>query len=136
MTGRKLKRRLRAALAGDAGAASAELAIAVPLLLLLLMAIVQFALWSHASHVAQAAASEGLAATRVDGGTTATGHETTSGVLTQLGSGPLRDPAVSVRRDTTTATVRITGTAQQVIPFLTLPVTADATGPVERIAAP
>lgn len=95
------------------------------------MAIVQFALWSHATHVAQAAATEGLAATRVHGGTTTAGQAATRAVLTQLGSGPLRAPSVAVDRGAATAEVRVEGTAQQVIPFLILPVTAEASGPVE-----
>lgn len=124
-------RRLRAALRGDAGAVAAEVVIAVPVLLLLLMSIVQFALWSHASHIAQAAASEGLAATRVEGGTTVAGGSATRSVLDQLGAGPLRDTVVAVDRDAVTARVRVTGAATPVIPFLTLPVTAEASGSVE-----
>src|SRR4051794_21902947 len=61
----RLRRRLR----GDRGAVTVELVIATPLLLLMLLAIVQFALWSHATHIAQAAASQGLAAARVQNGT-------------------------------------------------------------------
>jgi len=128
-------RRLRSSLAGDAGSASVELVLAVPLVLLLLLAIAQFALWSHASHIAQTAASEGLAATRVADGTPTAGHASAHSILTQLAGGPLRQPTVSVDRNTARARVRIDGTAQPVIPFLVLPVRADATGPVERIAA-
>jgi Flp pilus assembly protein TadG len=51
--------RLAAVLRGDRGAVSVELVLATPLLLLMLLAIVQFALWSHATHIAQAAASQG-----------------------------------------------------------------------------
>ncbi|MGH3185480.1 MAG: TadE/TadG family type IV pilus assembly protein, partial [Streptosporangiaceae bacterium] len=36
----------------ERGSATAELVIATPLLLLLILAIVQFALWEHATHVA------------------------------------------------------------------------------------
>ncbi len=45
----------------ESGSATAELVIATPLLLLLILAIVQFALWEHATHVAQAVAQQGLA---------------------------------------------------------------------------
>lgn len=128
--------RLRAALAGDRGAISAQLAIAVPVLLLMLLAIVQFAVWSHATHIAQSAASHGLAAARVDGGTTGAGHDATAALLAQLGDGPLRDATVSVRRGDVTARVRVVGTAEPVIPFLSLPVTAEATGVIEKVPAP
>ena len=66
-------RRVRRALRGDRGSVSAELVIATPLLLLMLLAIVQFALWSHATHIAQAAASQGLAVARSQNGTAAAG---------------------------------------------------------------
>lgn len=128
-------RRLRSGLAGDAGSASVELVLAVPLVLLLLLAITQFALWSHASHIAQTAASEGLAATRVADGTPAAGRASAHSILTQLAGGPLRQPTVSVDRNAARARVRVDGTAQPVIPFLALPVQAEASGPVERIAA-
>lgn len=135
MTSRRWRHRLRRALAGEQGTVSVELAIAVPVLLLMLLAIVQFAVWSHASHIAQSAASHGLATARVEGGSTGAGHQATAELLDQLGGGPLRDTAVTVHRDSATATVRVSGTAEAVIPFLTLPVSAEATGVVEQVAA-
>ena len=65
-------RRLR--LRGDRGAGAAEVVIAVPLLMLLILAIVQFAVWAHASSVAQATAEEALAAARVQGSSAAAGQ--------------------------------------------------------------
>jgi hypothetical protein len=110
---------------------SAELVVAMPLLLLLILLIAQFALWAHATHIAQAAAAQGLAATRVTGGTTTAGASAADQILTQLGKGPLRDPRVAVTRDPQQATVRITGTATTVVPFLHLRVHGEASGPVE-----
>lgn len=124
--------RVRRALRGDRGSVTAELVIVTPLLLLMLLAIVQFALWSHATHIAQAAASQGLAAARVQGGTAATGTAGAQQVLDQLAGGPLRGAAVTSDRDADSASVRISGTATPVIPFLSLPVHAEAAGPVER----
>jgi Flp pilus assembly protein TadG len=117
---------------GDRGAVSAELVIAAPLLLLMVMAIVQFALWSHATHIAQAAASQGLAAARAQSGTAAAGAARAQAMLDQLARGPLTGARVNADRTATTATVRISGTASPVIPFLRLPVDAEAAGPVER----
>ncbi|WP_245783441.1 TadE/TadG family type IV pilus assembly protein [Amycolatopsis sacchari] len=124
--------RLKKALAGDRGSVSAELVIATPLLLLVLLAVVQFALWSHATHIAQAAASQGLATTRAQNGTAAAGVGSAQQLLHQLAGGPLRDAAVSADRGAGGASVRIAGTATPVLPFLTLPVRAEAAGPVER----
>lgn len=125
-------RRVRRALRGERGAASAELVITTPLLLLMLLAIVQFALWSHATHIAQAAASQGLAAARAQNGTTAAGTSSAQQILDQLAAGPLRGATVSTDRGAASASVRINGTATSVVPLLSLPVHAEAVGPVER----
>lgn len=124
--------RLRPVLRGERGAVSVELVIATPLLLLTLLAIVQFALWSHATHIAQAAASQGLAASRTQDGTAAAGTASAQQVLDQLGRGPLTDTSINSSRSTESAAIQISGTASSVIPFLSLPVHAEATGPVER----
>jgi hypothetical protein len=99
---------------------TAETALAAPLVMLILLTITQFALWSHATHIAQTAAAQGLAVTRA--------HTT----LTQLADGPLRDATVHATRTDTTARVEVNGTAASVLPFLHLPVHAETQGPVER----
>lgn len=126
--------RIRQALCGDRGSVSAELVIATPLLLLMLLAIVQFALWSHATHIAQAAASQGLAAARTQNGTAAAGMAGARQLLDQLAGSPLAGSTVTADRTATSASVRITGTATAVVPFLRLPIHAEAAGPVERFA--
>jgi hypothetical protein len=111
---------------------SAELAIATPLLLLMLLTIVQFALWSHATHVAQAAAAQGLSAARVESGTATAGANRTRQLLRALGDGPLVNTTVDATRTSEQTTVDVHGAATSVIPFLHLPVHAEATGPTER----
>ena len=119
---------------GDRGAGAAEIVIAVPLLMLLILLIVQFAIWAHASSVAQATAEEALAAARVQGGSAAAGQQRAAQVLGQIGSSVLISPHISVTRTAGTATVQITGTAEEVLPVpgLTFPVHITVTGPVER----
>lgn len=126
---------LRRLLADDRGAATAELVLATPLLLLLIMLIAQFSLWLHATHIAQAAASQALSVTRVQGGTAARGQTEADNILTQLGSGPLRDPHAQVARDPNQASVHVVGRVTAVIPFFTLTAEGDATGPVERFCS-
>lgn len=118
---------------GDRGAVSAELVIATPLLMFLLLAVVQVALWSHATHLAQAAASHGLAAARAHLGSPAAGHTAAAGLLDQYGPSPLTNAHIEVTRGAETAAVRIHGHVLAVIPFLRLPVRAEAVGPVERV---
>jgi hypothetical protein len=120
----------------DRGAVSVELVIAVPLLMLLLLVIVQFGLYLHATHIAQAAASEGLSATRVNRGSAAAGSAEAQRVLSQLGSGVLRDTTVAANRGPATASVEVHGYAVQVVPFLTLAVRAQADGPIETFTPP
>lgn len=114
---------------------SAELVVATPLLLLLILVVVQFALYEHASQVAQTTASQALAVTRVMNGTTASGHAEADSLLTTLGRGVLVDPQVTVTRDVAAARVTVTGTAEGVIPLLRLPVRATSSGPLERFVA-
>ncbi|UOZ03403.1 pilus assembly protein [Amycolatopsis sp. WQ 127309] len=125
-------RRVRCALAGERGAVTAELVIATPLLLLALLAIIQFALWSHATHVAQAAASQALSATRVQAGTVAAGHDAGQRLLDDLARGPLRSPRIEIVRTTTSAAVSVQGEAVAVLPGVHLHVHAETAGEVER----
>lgn len=115
----------------QAGSVSVELVIATPLLLLLLLGIVQFALWEHATHIAQAAAAQGLAAGRVQGGGPAAGEQTARGVLAQIGTGVLQAPTVTTQESGARMQVAVSGYAEPVIPFLHLHVHAVTLGPLE-----
>ncbi|HEX6401692.1 MAG TPA: TadE family protein [Pseudonocardiaceae bacterium] len=119
-------------LRGDRGSVSAELVIASPLLLFMVMAIVQFALWSHATHIAQAAAAQGLATARAQDATAAQGAAAARRLLDQLGHGPLTDARIDAARSGGAVMIRVSGDTTAVIPLLHLPVHAEATGPVER----
>ncbi|WP_153029640.1 TadE/TadG family type IV pilus assembly protein [Amycolatopsis sp. YIM 10] len=127
-----LAERVRRALRGDRGEVTVELVIATPLLLLALLAIIQFAVWSHATHVAQAAASQALAAARTQDGTASAGHTAGLRLLDDLAAGPLRDPHLTVSRGATAVSVSIRGEATAVLPGVHLHVHAEASGEVER----
>jgi len=120
---------------GQDGSATVEVVLATPLLLLLLLAIMQFALWQHAVHVADAAAQEGATAARLHGGTAAAGAARTRQFLAQLSPTILVHPQVSVHRDADTARVEVTGQALLLIPGLHLPVRVASQGSVERFRA-
>lgn len=124
--------RLERVLRGDRGSVSAELVIATPLLFFMVMAIVQFALWSHATHIAQAAAAQGLATARVQDATAAQGDAAARHLLDQLGHGPLTHARIDATRSGDAVMIRVSGDTTAVIPLLYLPVHAEATGPVER----
>lgn len=120
----------------ERGSASAELVIATPLLLLLILAVVEFALWQHATHVAQAVAQQGLAAGRVQDGSDQAASTQAAALLDQLGTGVLVDPHVTAARAAGTTTVIVTGRAVGILPFLSLPVRSVAVGPTERWTTP
>ncbi|MCP2338913.1 TadE/TadG family type IV pilus assembly protein [Actinomadura rupiterrae] len=113
---------------------AAETAVAMPLLLLLILLAVQFGIWAHTVHVAQATAAEALSAARLDGATAADGQARAQAVRQQLGPHTLADAHIQITRGPDTVTVQVTGTAPRVVPlpFLHLPVRAHAAGPVER----
>ena len=117
----------------DRGAASVELVLATPLLGLLLMAAVQFALWQHASHMAQVAANEGVQTARAYGSSATAGRTDTEALLRDLSGGALSGTSVTASRSATSATITITGRAESVIPGLTFPVKVTVTAPVEKV---
>ena len=117
----------------DAGAGAVELVIVTPLLMLLVLGVIQFALAEQAQHVAQAAATQALAAARVQDGTAAAGQAQAATVLSQLG-GSLTGPAVTVTRTATQARVTVTGGVESLIPGVRLHVRATVTGPAEEWA--
>src|SRR6476660_5404496 len=106
----------------ERGSVSTELVIATPLLLFLIMAIVQFALWQHANHVARTVAQQSVAAARVEGASASTGQDEAHIVLDQIGTKELRNAQVTTTRDDDTTTVIVTGESSSVLPFFHLPV--------------
>lgn len=117
----------------ERGSSVVEWVLLTPVLLLLVFAIIQFALLWHAEQVAQAAASQALSATRIQGGTQAAGQREAQRILDQLAGRTLPTRQITVTRTATAATVRVTGTAQSILPFFTLHVHAEAAGPTERV---
>jgi hypothetical protein len=102
--------------------------------MLVLLLIVQFAVWAHTVHVAQATAAEALAAARADDGSAAAGRQRADQVRAQIGRRLLAGATVGVTRSADTARVEISGAAPRVVPlpFLTFPVHVTVSGPVER----
>ena len=136
--GRRRRRRpgWRTGVGDERGAVAAELVIATPLLLLLVMGVIQFALWQHAAHVAEAAAQQGLSVGRLQGETAAAGQAEGRAVLSQVGAGVLTGTQVSATKTAATTTVVVTGRAVSIIGLFALPVHAVASGPSESLTAP
>lgn len=100
---------------------------------LLVIAGVQFALWSHASHLARAAAEQGSQVASGYGSTESAGTQAAYQFIATTGPGTLTAPVVK----TTTVTggvahVTVTGRSQALIPWLDLTVSATSNAPIQE----
>lgn len=116
----------------NAGSSTVEVVLTVPVLLTVLMLIEQLGLYWHATHVAQAAAQEGVRTARMLDGSAASGEARTRGFLTHAAPSLLTDVTVTANRDNQHATVQVHGKVEAVIPGLTLTVDVHADGPSEQ----
>jgi Flp pilus assembly protein TadG len=116
----------------ERGSATTEVVLLTPVLLFLIMAIIQFGLWFHAQHVAQAAADQGVRTARSNGSTVEEGRQRAEDFLDAAAPTLIGDPVVVARRESDAASVTVDGTAVALVPGLSLPVHAEATSPVER----
>ena len=116
----------------ERGSATTEVVLLTPVLMFLVMAIVQFGLWFHAQHVAQAAADQGVRAARSNGSTAEEGRQRAEDFLDSAAPTLIADPIVVAGREGDLASVTVDGTATALVPGLSLTVHAEATSPVER----
>jgi Flp pilus assembly protein TadG len=115
------------------GSTSVEITLAAPLAIFLLLLIVQYAMWAHATHIAQAAANTGVQAARVHGGSATAGQADTQAMLDQMAGAVLTGTDVAVQVTGTQAVVTVTGTAMAVLPGINVPVHASVTAPRELV---
>ncbi len=111
----------------------ADFVICLPVFFLLVVVGVQFALWSHAAHLARAAAEQGSQVASGYGSSQNAGTKAAYGFIATTGPGTLADAHVS----TTTlpgavAQVTVTGRAQAIIPWLDLTVSATSDAPIQE----
>lgn len=104
--------------------------IAFPVVLLVILFAFQFGLYLHAAQIAEAGAQEAVEAAQGERSAARDGETAARRLLRSLGA--LRTPQVTVERTATTATARVTGRAQQLVPGVSLDILATAEGPVER----
>ncbi len=131
-----MHRRLR----GEEGS-TAELVVVFPFVMFILLLIFQFALWYHATHVAQAAAQEGARVARLATSPNAPGAEQAQAdaggdAARQFiaGMGAFDNKTVTDSWDPGTDVVRVTvsGTAPSLVPGLTLPISEHSEGRREK----
>ncbi|GAB3715847.1 TadE/TadG family type IV pilus assembly protein [Nocardiopsis oceani] len=111
---------------------SADMLVALPLLFAMLIGLVQYGLWAHAQHRAQAAAAEALAAGRVFEGSAREGRMRGEAFAEGLGGRVLEDLRVHVERRDGTAHARVEAVSISLIPGFTPTVSASLSGPIEQ----
>ncbi len=116
----------------ERGDETIEAVLVTPVLFLLIMVVIQFGLWYHASHVAEAAAQQGASVARVETATAADGRASAKQFMADAASALVDNVTVTATRDNETAQVHVDGTLHSIVPGLTLHVHGEAQSPVER----
>jgi Flp pilus assembly protein TadG len=116
---------------GERGAIAIEFMLVLGMLVVVFLLMLQYAVRAHAHRIATAAAEEGLAAASAYDGSAEDGRRTASRYVEELGPG-LHGTVVTSTRSATTARVAVNGEVEQLVPFLTVRVSAEVQGPVER----
>jgi Flp pilus assembly protein TadG len=116
----------------EAGVATLQAVLVVPVLLLLLLVVFQFALWYHAEELAAAAAQDGARAARVDGGTAQDGMDRANALLDQTGRSLLQHRRVLADRSPGTARVEVHAVCISLVPGVHLAIDAVASSATER----
>lgn len=111
----------------------ADFVICLPVFFLLVIVGIQFALWSHAAHLARAAAEQGSQVASGYGSSAHAGTQAAYQFIATTGPGTLTGAQVS----TTTlsggvAQVTVTGRAQALIPWFDLTVSATSDAPIQE----
>ncbi|MFD9306322.1 TadE family protein [Streptomyces sp. NPDC060048] len=115
-----------------------EFVFLTPLLFFMIFAAVQFAMYSFADQVAQAAAQAGAREGRATanaspGGWQGKARDTVDSYIQQLGPQLVLRPVVVTDQPTpNTVRVEITAKAPSIVPGLELTIHAQSSGPVER----
>lgn len=116
---------------GDAGEVTSTVFV-MPVVLTLILVVVQTALTWHAKTLVDAAASDAVVATQVEGGSEQAGQDAAADLLAGSTDQLLSDVDVEVTRTAETSNVRVQARVANVIPFIPVTVRATATGPTER----
>ena len=126
-----MTRRLRE----ERGDATVEAVLAVPVLLLLILLVIQFGLYYHASHTAEAAAQEGVRVARAEGASATDGQRRAEDFMADAAPTLVDDVTVIATREADVARVDVRGTVHSIVPGLNLTIHAEAQSPVERFRA-
>lgn len=129
------QRWVRLSHARDAGGATAELVLAVPVLVSLIMLVISAVAVASTSQSVRAAADEALEVARVQGGSDTQARTAATDLLSTLTGHHARDVRIRITRTATRVHVRVTASTGRVL-GIPHTATADADGPIERLTVP
>ena len=115
----------------ERGAIGIEFMLILSMLVVVFLVMLQYAVRAHAHRIVTAAAEEGLAAAAAYNGSAEEGRRTAQRYVNDLGPG-VENTVVTVSRSPDTARVTVKGVVEEFVPFLTVEVSAEVEGPVER----
>jgi Flp pilus assembly protein TadG len=113
------------------GAIAIEFMLILSMLVVVFLVMLQYAVRAHAHRIVTAAAEEGLAVAAAYDGSAEEGRRTAQRYVDDLGPG-VENAVVTASRSVETARVEVRGEVEQLVPFLTVRVSAEVEGPVER----
>jgi Flp pilus assembly protein TadG len=118
---------------GQAGSATLELVVLIPVLLLVVTVVVQAGLWFHARSLALVAAQEGVSVARTYRADTSAGPARAAQFLAEHAGDQLTAVTITGAADATMVRVDVTGRSLSLVPGLPGPlVHQSAQGPIER----
>jgi hypothetical protein len=104
--------------------------------MLLVLVAIQVCLWAQASNVVQAAATRGDESACVEGGSLTSAEADAREMISQSGSGIVSDPSVEATLMAgDTVQMKVSGTAESILPWLRIPVSALRTGTRQEFRA-
>lgn len=118
----------------ESGSATLELVIAAPLLVLLVSLLLQLGVLYHSQNVVTAAAQAGVQEARTEDGTSGGGNKAAMDFMRTAAPDFIQKPSAKTKfsDNDTVVTVEVAGDAYAVLPWMTVHVSARATGSRER----
>jgi TadE-like protein len=117
----------------EGGSTVLEAAVIIPAAMLVILLAVQACLWAHAATLVQNAAIQGDQAATVMGGSSSAGIAQAQSVLDETAAHVVIDPLVTTEQlQGGLIQVRVTGSAESILPGIRLPVSAVRQGVIQE----
>jgi TadE-like protein len=119
--------------ADETGSTVVEAAVLIPIAMLVLLFAVQACIWAHADTLVQDAAAQGDQAATVEGGSPSAGVAQAESLLAATAGHIVLEPIVAVTRlPGDMVQIRVTGSAESIVPGIRFPVSAVRVGELQE----